>query len=146
MAPAPGSVVMTSRSICAEIFPHPLRFHHLPCHPECAKILDTGTWSVYLAPALCPSQSPAGSPSFSATLHGQQGWWWAGTGPWEAPSHNAGDRLVVATRNALLRNGAEGSMPWLISDVCCRHGMGGGHTGVGHLLSPSYIAERSSAL
>ena len=110
MASAPGSVVMTSRSICAKIFPHLLRFHHLPCHPECAKILDTGTWSVYLEPALCPSQSPPGSPSFSATLDGKQGWRWSGSGPWAVSSHNAGDRLVLAACNALLRNGAEGNM------------------------------------
>ena len=144
MASAPGSVVMTSQSICAKIFPHLLRFHHLPCHPECAKILDTGTWSVYLEPALCPSQSPPGSPSFSATLHGQQGWQWSGSGPWGVSSHNAGDRLVVATCNALLRNGAEGNMLRLISDVCCRHRMGKGHMGATHLLSLPYIAERSS--
>lgn len=61
-------------------------------------------------------------------------------------SHNAGDRLVVATWNALLRNGAEGNMQWLISDVCCRRRMGEGHMGARHLLSLSYIAEQSSSL
>lgn len=89
MASALGSIVMTSRSICAKILPHLLCFHHLPSPPDCAKIfkLEPGphTWNLL---SVYPNLFQGALPSQQICVSGRDGsgqalFW----GPWEISTH-----------------------------------------------------------
>lgn len=109
MASALGSIVMTSRSICAKIPPYLFHFHHLPSPPGCA-----GIWTLKPGPHIwaCSLFTPVSSRdpfllnrlalvAVVSTIS------WALGG---FHSHNTGDQLVMTAWNAMLRNGLCGKV------------------------------------